>query len=142
MASVKRMIHWTFAALMFVVCTSCQSPACTPGDPFVGFHAAPNVAMLELKRSSGEGKYHGSLWSDGGPFPVDLTRDGSIARGTVNYGRSVRSIQAESTSRGLILTIEGVANPTPLHCYRSPQEYQSSGNNQTSVGEVHLTTQP
>jgi hypothetical protein len=140
MASVKRVILCMVAVLISVACTSCQSPACPPGDPFVGFHAAPYSEMLELNRSSGEGKYQGSLWADGGPFSVVLTRDGSVARGTVNYGGSVSPIQAESTSLGLIITIDGVASPTPLQCYRSQQEFLKSANNRPSVGV--LTTQP
>jgi hypothetical protein len=99
MESFGRVMLGTIATLIAAACTSCQSPACTPGDPFVGFHAAPYV-WLELKRAAGDGKYHGSFWSDGGPFTVDLTRDGNVARGTVNYGGSIRPIQAESTSRG------------------------------------------
>ena len=140
MNSIRRIMLGAIGMFFSVGCMSCQSSACTADDPFVGFHAAPNVAMLELKDSAGDGKYHGSLWSDGGPFSVDLTRDGNLARGFVNYGGRVSPIQAESTSRGLVLTIDGVANPAPLHCYRSSQEYQNSGNGQTSVGVI--TTQP
>jgi hypothetical protein len=142
MASIKRVILCPVAMLISVACASCLGPACTPGDPFVGFHAAPYDAMLELKRSAGEGNYRGSFWSDGGPFSVDLTRDGNVARGTVNYGGSVSPFRAESTSRGLILTIDGVLSPTPLQCYRSQQEFLKSANNQPSVGVLVLTTQP
>ena len=103
--------------------------------------AVPYV-WLELKRAAGDGKYQGSFWSDGGPFTVDLTRDGHVARGTVKIGGSVRPMQAESTSQGLILTIDGDKLSTPLHCYRSPREYQNSGDFRTSVGFITSTTQP
>jgi hypothetical protein len=110
----------------------------------VGFYAAANVGMLELKRSDKDGKYYGSFWADYGPLPVELTREGDIARGTVSYGGVVRPLQLESTSDGLIVIIDGKRAKTALHYYTNRQEYERTLvlNGGPAATSVEVTTQP
>ena len=70
-------------------------------DPFVGFFAHPSFGMLELQRGDGEGKYRGSMWADSGLFPVVLTRDGDVVRGTFAYGGANHPLQVENSPQGL-----------------------------------------
>ena len=142
---MSRSILITVATLICTTGTSCATgPTPCTADPFVGFHAAQSLAMLELKRSEKDGKYYGSLWVDGGPFPVELTRDGNLANGTARIGGAVRPLQAQSTPQGLVLVIDGESTKTALHCYPSPKAYEKqpgmTGNSYGTV--IQITTQP
>jgi hypothetical protein len=115
-------------------------------DPFVGFFAHPSTGMLELKRGGAEGKYRGSMWADFGPFPVELTRSGSVARGTVTYGGTGHPLLVEHTSQGLVLTVDGAQAEAPLQRYKSSSAYQkwfeAHGGYQAEITDDEPATQP
>ena len=131
-----------------VIATACSSSTsgkgnASSGDPFVGFFAHPSFGMLELKRGEAEGKYHGSMWADFGPFPVELTREGNLARGTVSYGGASHPLQVENTPLGLVLIADGTRAEAPLQRYKDMKAYEkwfaAQGGYQ---GTIEVTTQP
>jgi hypothetical protein len=123
--------------------SSTNKNGATSTDPFVGFFAHPSSGMLELKPARAEGKYQGSMWADFGPFPVELTREGSIARGTVTYGGASHPLQVESTPQGLVLTADGTRAEAPLQRYKDMKAYEkwfaAQGGYQATI---EVTTQP
>jgi hypothetical protein len=94
-------------------------------DPFAGFFAHPGFGKLELKGPDAGGKYQGTMWSDSGPFPVELTRNGNSARGTVTYAGAPHSLSVQSTDQGLVLTADGTRAPEPLRRYKDMQSYKT-----------------
>lgn len=115
-------------------------------DPFVGFFAHPSTGMLELQRGDTEGKYHGSMWVDFGPFPVELTRVGNVARGTVTYGDDSHPLQVEHTPQGLILTADDTQAEAPLQRYKNMEAYrkwfEAQGGYQVEISVDEPTTRP
>jgi hypothetical protein len=134
-----------FICVIELACSSSTNSknSAKSADPFVGFFAHPSSGMLELKPADGKGKYRGSMWADFGPFPVELTRDGNIARGTVAYGGASHPLQVESTPQGLVLTAEGTRAEAPLQRYDDMKAYEkwfaAQGGYQATI---KVTTQP
>jgi hypothetical protein len=94
------------------------------GDPFDGFFAHPSGGALDLRRTETEGRYTGSLWVDVmGPIPVEVKRDGNVARGLMTYGGRVQPIEVENSGRGLIVTIEGVRGENAWQRYKDGKDY-------------------
>ena len=125
---MKRSALAVFAILVCIIgggcSTSTNGKSDAPADPFAGFFAHPGSGMLELKPGEGGGKYQGSMWADFGPFPVELTREGNVARGTVTYGGARHPLQVESTPQGLALTVDGIRAEAPLLRYTDMKAYK------------------
>jgi hypothetical protein len=134
--------------LFAIAALSCQRDASTGSttDPFVGFFAHPSSGAIELRRAGDDHKYTGSMWADFGPFPVEVTRDGDVARGTVTYGGAAHPLQLEHSSAGLILTADGTRADAPLQRYKDRQAYEdwfaSKGGYQGTAVEIKPTTRP
>lgn len=127
--NMKRSFHVLLAFLIGMGGTACSSSMngkkqAAAADPFVGFFANPSVGTLELNRGDGEGKYVGWVAVDFGPYPVELTREGNIAVGTVTYGGESHPMQVESTPEGLLLSGEGSAASPPLIRYKNIEAYK------------------
>jgi hypothetical protein len=127
--NMTRSVLWTLASLTCVLGAGCSNMAseksrAATSDPFVGFFAHPSSGMLELARADGDGKYRGSMWADFGPFPVELTREGNIARGTVTYGGASHPLQVDSTPQGLVVTADGTPAEAPLQRYKDMKAYE------------------
>jgi hypothetical protein len=144
---MTRSVFWMLATLACFTGGACSSStsknSATSADPFIGFFAHPGFGMLELKPAGAEGKYNGSMWADFGPFPVELTREGNVARGTVTYGGESHPLQVESTPQGLVLTADGTRGEAPLQRYKDKNAYEkwfaAQGGYQATV---KVTTQP
>lgn len=116
-------------SLLCVGATSCSNDTTagrnsSDADPFAGFFAHPSSGMLELRRGETEGTYRGEMRADFGPFPVELTRDRDLARGTVTYGGKNHPLQLENTRRGLVLTVDGTRAEAPLQRHENRKAYE------------------
>ena len=120
-----RILQSVLRTVPYLLCLMAVSCA---GDPFHGFFAHPSVGMLDLRRTETEGRYIGSIWADGmGPLPVEVKRDGNVARGLMTYGGRVQPMEVENSRRGLIVTIEGVrCENAPLQRYKNDKDYANS----------------
>lgn len=125
-------ILFVVAILTCVILAGCSSTTNKKSrdssiDPFAGFFAYPSSGALELA-PAGQGKYRGSMYADFGPFPVELTRDGNVARGSVSFGDASQPLhsqplQVESTPQGLVVTVNGKQADAPLQRYKDMNAY-------------------
>lgn len=139
------------AALACMIGASCTGSTNGKGnasstDPFVGFFAHPSSGRIELKPAGAAGQYEGSMWADFGPFPVELTREGNVARGTVTYGGASHPLQLESTPQGLVLTADGTRAEAPLQRYKDVKAYEewfaAQGGYQGKIVEIEPARRP
>jgi hypothetical protein len=146
---MRRLSFVVLLGLFCILTTSCANTTTSngdanTGDPFVGFFANPSSGMIELHRADIDGKYRGSLWADYGPFPIEVTRQGNTASGTVSYGGAIDSLRVESTPQGIVLTVDGTRAQAPLQRYKDMETYakwfQAQGGYQAIAVEV--TTKP
>jgi hypothetical protein len=139
------------AAFVCMIGASCTGSTngksnASSADPFAGFFAHPSSGRIELKPAGEPGEYKGSMWTDFGPFPVELTREGNVARGTVTYEGASHPLQLESTPQGLVLTADGTRAEAPLQRYKDVKAYEkwfaAQGGYQGKIVEIEPAARP
>ncbi|MBC8109204.1 MAG: hypothetical protein H7Z14_21640 [Anaerolineae bacterium] len=114
-----------------------------PPDPFVGYFAHPAIGDLELSRTDDTDAYRGKLLTLLGAFPVEGRRDGNVVRAKVIWREGVSEpLELEHTSRGFVLTTNGIRIDPPLQRYENEMEFSKWMKANPKAMQIVPTTRP